>query len=101
MTGNDCLSTRSICLMGKWILYLFIIYSHVCVTQVSTAQGRADESKVSAQDILLKANQSKTRVEQTNQELRELIQQIRDFLTSKHTLEHMQVCSFSFTFKQI
>ncbi|KAI4874656.1 hypothetical protein NFI96_031149 [Prochilodus magdalenae] len=48
---------------------------------VSDARGRADEAKLSAQDVLLKANQSKDRVEQTNQELRELIQEIRDFLT--------------------
>lgn len=57
----------------------------VCMMQVSAAQRHADESKVRAQDILLKANQSKARVEQTNQELRELIQQIRDFLTRKHS----------------
>lgn len=69
------------------LMYL-IIYSNVSVMQVSAAQGRAAESKISAQDILSKANQSKARVEQTNQELRELIQQIRDFLTSKHTLTH-------------
>lgn len=57
--------------------------------QVSAAQGHAEESKVSAQDVLLKANQSKARVAQTNQELRELIQQIRDFLRSKHTLKNI------------
>lgn len=62
--------------------------------QVSAAQGRAAESKISAQDILSKANQSKARVEQTNQELRELIQQIRDFLTSKHTLTHAHTHMF-------
>ncbi|KAK3517857.1 hypothetical protein QTP70_021002 [Hemibagrus guttatus] len=60
---------------------------------VSSAQGRADESKVSAQDILLKTNQSKARVEQTNQELRELIQQIRDFLTSGTDLERIEALS--------
>ncbi|XP_027009679.1 laminin subunit beta-1b [Tachysurus fulvidraco] len=60
---------------------------------VSAAQGRADEGKVSAQDILLKANQSKARVEQTNQELRELIQQIRDFLSSGTDLERIEAVS--------
>uniref|UniRef100_A0A673NAS1 Laminin subunit beta-1-like n=1 Tax=Sinocyclocheilus rhinocerous TaxID=307959 RepID=A0A673NAS1_9TELE len=44
---------------------------------------RADEAKLNAQDVLLRANQSKTRVEQTNEELRDLIQQIRDFLTNE------------------
>lgn len=73
--------------MGNW--KLFIIYSTVCVMQVSAAHGRADESKVSAQDILLKANQSKAKVEQTNQDLRELIQRIRDFLRSKHMLKYI------------
>ncbi|KAF4079579.1 hypothetical protein AMELA_G00179560 [Ameiurus melas] len=60
---------------------------------VSAAQGRADESKISAQDILSKANQSTARVEQTNQELRELIQQIRDFLTSGADLERIEALS--------
>ncbi|XP_051976641.1 laminin subunit beta-1b isoform X1 [Xyrauchen texanus] len=49
---------------------------------VSPARGRADEAKLSAQDVLVRANQSKVRVDQTNEELRELIQQIRDFLTN-------------------
>ncbi|XP_067248417.1 laminin subunit beta-1b isoform X1 [Chanodichthys erythropterus] len=50
---------------------------------VSDARGRADEAKLSAQGVLLRANQSKARVEQTNDELRDLIQQIRDFLTNE------------------
>lgn len=50
---------------------------------VSDARGRADEAKLSAQDVLLRANQSKARVEQTNEDLRNLIQQIRDFLTNE------------------
>lgn len=75
--------------MGNWNSECFIIHLRVCVMQVSAAQGRADDSKVSAQDILLKANQSKSKVEQTNQELRELIQQIRDFLRSKHIFKNL------------
>lgn len=66
-------------------LGVFYRFFTVCMMQVSAAQRHADESKVSAEDILLKANQSRARVEQTNQELRELIQQIRDFLTRKHS----------------
>uniref|UniRef100_A0A671S5F1 Laminin subunit beta-1-like n=1 Tax=Sinocyclocheilus anshuiensis TaxID=1608454 RepID=A0A671S5F1_9TELE len=50
---------------------------------VSDARGRADEAKLNAQDVLLRANQSKARVEQTNEELRDLIHQIRDFLTNE------------------
>lgn len=50
---------------------------------VSDARGRADEAKLSAQGVLLRANQSKARVEQNNDELRDLLQQIRDFLTNE------------------
>ncbi|XP_072530267.1 laminin subunit beta-1b isoform X3 [Salminus brasiliensis] len=60
---------------------------------VSDARGRADEAKLSAQDVLLKTNQSKARVEQTNQELRELIQEIRDFLTNGADLERIETLS--------
>ncbi|XP_066523784.1 laminin subunit beta-1b [Hoplias malabaricus] len=60
---------------------------------VSDARGRADEAKYSAQDILLKANRSKAKVEQTNQELRELIQEIRDFLTHGVDLERIEALS--------
>ncbi|KAI5617765.1 laminin, beta 1b precursor, partial [Silurus asotus] len=60
---------------------------------VSTAQGRAEESKSSAQEIQEKANKNKAKVEQTNQELRELIQQIRDFLTSGTDLERIEALS--------
>ncbi|XP_059361476.1 laminin subunit beta-1b isoform X2 [Carassius carassius] len=50
---------------------------------VSDARGHADTAKLNAQDVLVRANQSKARVEQTNEELRDLIQQIRDFLTNE------------------
>ncbi|XP_026065723.1 laminin subunit beta-1-like isoform X1 [Carassius auratus] len=50
---------------------------------VSDARGHADKSKLNAQDVLVRANQSKARVEQANEELRDLIQQIRDFLTNE------------------
>ncbi|XP_051974136.1 laminin subunit beta-1-like isoform X2 [Xyrauchen texanus] len=49
---------------------------------VSDARGRTDDAKLNAQGVLLRANQSKARVEQTNEELRDLIQQIRHFLTN-------------------
>lgn len=48
---------------------------------VSEAKVKADEAKVNAQDVLLRTNLTKHRVEQSNQELRSLIKQIRDFLT--------------------
>ncbi|XP_062852648.1 laminin subunit beta-1b [Trichomycterus rosablanca] len=60
---------------------------------VSEARGRADEAKLSAQGVLLKANRSKARVGQTNQELRELIQQLRDFLTKEADLERIETVS--------
>lgn len=46
---------------------------------------KADEAKLSAQDVLLKTNRTKQRVDQSNEELRVLIKQIRDFLTRKST----------------
>ncbi|XP_030221443.1 laminin subunit beta-1a isoform X1 [Gadus morhua] len=48
---------------------------------VSEAKLKADEAKLSAQDVLQKTNQTKQRVDRSNEELRTLIKQIRDFLT--------------------
>ncbi|XP_041966049.1 laminin subunit beta-1a [Alosa sapidissima] len=48
---------------------------------VSEAKVKADNAKLSAQGVLLKTNETKRRVDQSNEELRELIKQIRDFLT--------------------
>ncbi|KAL2093323.1 hypothetical protein ACEWY4_010635 [Coilia grayii] len=48
---------------------------------VSEAKIKADKAKLSAQDVLLKTNETKQRVDQSNEELRTLIKQIRDFLT--------------------
>lgn len=58
----------------------FFLPAHV---QVSEAKVKADEAKISAQDVLLKTNQTKQRVDQSNEELRTLIKQIRDFLTGR------------------
>ncbi|XP_033970026.1 laminin subunit beta-1-like [Trematomus bernacchii] len=48
---------------------------------VSEAKVKADEAKLSAQDVLMKTNRTKQIVQQSNEELRGLIRQIRDFLT--------------------
>lgn len=48
---------------------------------VSEAKGKADKAQLSAQDVLLKTNRTRQRVQQSNEELRGLIGQIRDFLT--------------------
>ncbi|XP_070687633.1 laminin subunit beta-1a [Pempheris klunzingeri] len=48
---------------------------------VSEAKLKADEAKLSAQDVLMKTNRTKQKVDQSNEELRGLIKQIRDFLT--------------------
>ncbi|XP_031419989.1 LOW QUALITY PROTEIN: laminin subunit beta-1a [Clupea harengus] len=48
---------------------------------VSEAKVKADRAKVSAQGVLLKTNETKQRVDRSNEELRNLIKQIRDFLT--------------------
>jgi len=55
---------------------------------------KADEAKVSAQDVLQKTNQTKHRVDQSNEELRMLIKQIRDFLTGRPHI----FCQFRFVF---
>ncbi|KAL4656758.1 laminin subunit beta-1-like isoform X1 [Arapaima gigas] len=48
---------------------------------VSEAKVKAVHAKTSAEAILLKSNETKSRVEKSNEELRALIKQIRDFLT--------------------
>ncbi|XP_034719673.1 laminin subunit beta-1b [Etheostoma cragini] len=47
------------------------------------ANSRANEAKVNAMDVLIKSNQSKQRVEQNNEQLRNLIKEIRDLLTNE------------------
>lgn len=49
--------------------------------QVSEAKQKTDEAKLNAYDVLMKTNRTKQRVDQSNEELRGLIKQIRDFLT--------------------
>nr|XP_020515981.2 laminin subunit beta-1-like [Labrus bergylta] len=46
------------------------------------ANTRANKAKVDAQTVLVKSNQSKERVEQSNEQLRSLIKEIRDLLTN-------------------
>lgn len=48
---------------------------------VSEAKVRADEAKQNAQDVLLKTNATKEKVDKSNEDLRNLIKQIRNFLT--------------------
>uniref|UniRef100_A0A8C0CV94 Laminin subunit beta 1 n=1 Tax=Balaenoptera musculus TaxID=9771 RepID=A0A8C0CV94_BALMU len=48
---------------------------------VSEAKLRADEAKQNAQDVLLKTNATKEKVDRSNEDLRSLIKQIRNFLT--------------------
>ena len=57
--------------------------SPVFSCQVLEAKLQADEVKLSAQDVLMKTNKTKYKVDQSNEELRILIRQIRDFLTRK------------------
>lgn len=49
--------------------------------QVSEAKVKADKAKLSAHDVLMKTNRTKQKVDQSNEELRGLIRQIKDFLT--------------------
>lgn len=65
----------------------FWIYLHKVTdfasAQVLEASVRANEAKASALEVLKKSNRSKERVEQSNEQLRNLIQDIRDLLTSE------------------
>uniref|UniRef100_A0A8C9XZI3 Laminin subunit beta-1 n=1 Tax=Sander lucioperca TaxID=283035 RepID=A0A8C9XZI3_SANLU len=45
--------------------------------------NRANEAKVNALEVLIKSNRSKERVEQSNEQLRNLIKEIRDLLTNE------------------
>lgn len=47
------------------------------------ANIRANEAKANALEVLIKSNQSKERVEQSNEQLRNLIREIRDLLMSE------------------
>uniref|UniRef100_A0A8D0HW36 Laminin subunit beta 1 n=1 Tax=Sphenodon punctatus TaxID=8508 RepID=A0A8D0HW36_SPHPU len=47
---------------------------------VTEAKLRADEAKQNAQDVLLKTNATKEQVDRSNEDLRNLIKQIREFL---------------------
>lgn len=49
--------------------------------QVAEAKGKADEARLRAQAALDKANQTRARVESSNRELRELISQVKAFLS--------------------
>uniref|UniRef100_A0A8C4IL87 Laminin subunit beta-1 n=1 Tax=Dicentrarchus labrax TaxID=13489 RepID=A0A8C4IL87_DICLA len=46
------------------------------------ANTRANDAKVNAMEVLIKSNRSKERVEQSNEQLRNLIKEIRDLLTN-------------------
>lgn len=50
---------------------------------MSEAKAKADEARQSAQEVLMKTNRTKQRVDESNEELRTLIKQIRDFLTRR------------------
>ena len=51
--------------------------------QVWEANVRANEAKANAMEALIKSNHSKERVEQSNEQFRNLIKEIRDLLTSE------------------
>uniref|UniRef100_H3B4L9 Laminin subunit beta 2 n=1 Tax=Latimeria chalumnae TaxID=7897 RepID=H3B4L9_LATCH len=51
--------------------------------KVAEAKVKADEAKLRAQAALDKANGTKARIDRSNKELRDLIKQIRDFLTQE------------------
>ncbi|XP_028305797.1 laminin subunit beta-1-like isoform X2 [Gouania willdenowi] len=46
------------------------------------AKNRANDAKANAMEVLIKSNRSRERVEQSNEQLRDLIREIRDLLTN-------------------
>lgn len=63
--------------------------------QVWEANVRANEAKANALEVLIKSNRSKERVEQSNEQLRNLIQEIRDLLMSEcNTDAHGRITAF-------
>lgn len=65
-----------------WSSLTLMVICDLC-PQVSEAKVKADEARQSAQDVLMKTNRTKQRVDESNEELRTLIKQIRDFLTRR------------------
>lgn len=63
--------------------------------QVSEAKQRADEAKQNAQEVLLKTNATKEQVDRSNEDLRNLIKQIRDFLMRKNLALALSLVSTS------
>lgn len=51
--------------------------------QVWDANIRANEAKAKAMEVMIKANHSKERVEESNNQLRNLFKEIRDLLSSE------------------
>lgn len=51
--------------------------------EVWEAKKRANQAKANAMEVLVKSNRSKERVEQSNEQLRNLIKDVRDLLTSE------------------
>lgn len=73
---------------GLWWVFL----PEFCL-QVSGAKLQADDAKLSAQNVLMKTNGTKQKVDRSNEELRSLIRHIRDFLTRTcHFLISLNVC---------
>lgn len=68
-----------------------LLLSAVFPPQVLDAKLQADEAKLNAQNVLKNANRTKLKVDQSNEELRSLIRQIRDFLT--RTYSHQRFLS--------
>lgn len=61
----------------------FFSFFFLFVVKVWEAKKRANEAKANAMEVLIKSNRSKERVEQSNEQLRSLIREIRDLLTSE------------------
>lgn len=53
------------------------------VGKVWETKKHTNEAKANAMEVLVKSNRSKERVEQSNEQLRNLIKEIRDLLTSE------------------
>lgn len=65
---------------------------------MSEAKVKADEAKLNAQEVLHKTNKTKQRVDDSNEELRRLIKQIRDFLTRTLVTSKISISMWSASF---
>lgn len=69
------------------MFWAFNYFVNLSVLQVAEAKAKAEEAKGKAQVALDKATATKNKVERSNNNLRDLIKQIRGFLTRQSLIK--------------